>query len=91
MWNLVQLANAIHPLIEDVPAIQAALEVYPKTFEKAWPAMMASKLGFESYKKEPDSESFTELQKLLRVVETDMTIFYRRLANVAADDSEAGR
>ena len=88
MWNLVQLANAIHPLIEDVPAIQAALEVYPKTFEKGWPAMMASKLGFESYKKEPDSESFAELQKLLRLVETDMTIFYRRLAVIAADASE---
>ena len=88
MWNLVQLANAIHPLIEDIPAIQAALEVYAKTFEKAWPEMMASKLGLESYRKEPDSESFAELQRLLRLVETDMTIFYRRLATVAVDASE---
>ena len=86
MWNLVQLANAIHPLIDDIPAIQAALEVYPKTFDEAWPAMMASKLGFESYRK-PDGESFAELQRLLRLVETDMTIFYRRLAAVAADAS----
>ena len=86
MWNLVQLANAIHPLIDNIPAIQAALEVYPKTFDEAWPAMMASKLGFESYRK-PDGESFAELQRLLRLVETDMTIFYRRLAAVAADAS----
>jgi uncharacterized protein YdiU (UPF0061 family) len=84
-WNLVQLANAIHPLVEDVPALQAALEVYPKTFEKRWSEMMASKLGFESYQGESDSECFTELQTLLRLVETDMTIFYRRLVLVAAD------
>ena len=88
LWNLVQLANTIHPLVEDVPALQAALEVYPKTFEKEWTEMMASKLGFESYQGESDSESFTELQTLLRLVETDMTIFYRRLVLVAANASD---
>jgi uncharacterized protein YdiU (UPF0061 family) len=85
LWNLVQLANAIHPLVEDVPALQSALETYPKTFNERWPAMMASKLGFESYQGEPDNELFTELQTLLRLVETDMTIFYRRLALVDDD------
>ena len=88
LWNLVQLANAIHCLVEDVPALQAALEVYPKTFEKEWPEMMARKLGFESYQGESDSEFFTELQTLLRLVETDMTIFYRRLVLVGADASD---
>lgn len=88
LWNLVQLGGAIQPLVEDVPALQAVLEVYPKTFEKEWSEMMASKLGFESYQGESDSEFFTELQTLLRLVETDMTIFYRRLALVAADASD---
>lgn len=48
LWNLVQLANAIHPLVEVGPALQTALDVYPKTFNKEWPEMMASKLGFDS-------------------------------------------
>lgn len=86
LWNLVQLANAIHPLVDDVPALQTALDVYPKTFNEEWPKMMANKLGLESYRGASDDERFTELQSLLRLVETDMTIFYRRLALVRDDE-----
>lgn len=75
-WNLVQLANALHPLIEQVEPLQAALAVYDQTFEQSWQTMMTAKLGLSSF----DEQLCAELLNLLPQVETDMTIFYRKLA-----------
>ena len=79
-WNLGQLANAIYPLIEQVEPLQQALNVYTETFEQGWQAMMADKLGLNAFNPESDEELCSELLALLQLVETDMTIFYRRLA-----------
>ncbi len=80
LWNLVQLANAIYPLVEDVEPLQQALTVYNQTFDQGWNAMMADKLGFSSFVPETDAEICKELLSLLAEAETDMTIFYRKLA-----------
>ena len=80
LWNLVQLANAIYPLIEEVEPLQQALTVYNQSFDQGWNAMMASKLGLDVFNPETDAELCTELFALLAEVETDMTIFYRKLA-----------
>jgi len=80
LWNLVQLANAIYPLIEQVEPLQQALKIYSQTFDEGWNAMMADKLGFEKFNPESDGAIFAELLVLLAEVETDMTVFYRNLA-----------
>ncbi len=80
LWNLVQLANAIYPLIEDTELLQEALTVYNQTFSQGWQAMMAAKLGFKQFEPETDEELCQQLLSLLAEVETDMTIFYRKLA-----------
>lgn len=77
-WNLVQLANALYPLIKRVEPLKAALEVYNDTFEQSWQTMIAAKLGLTAF----DEELCNELLKLLPIVETDMTIFFRQLALV---------
>jgi len=82
LWNLVQLANAIYPLIEEVEPLQQALTVYNQSFDQGWNAMMASKLGLDVFNPETDAELCTELFALLAEVETDMTIFYRKLAQL---------
>lgn len=79
-WNLVQLANAIYPLVGDVEPLQQAMEVYSKTFDSGWQAMMVHKLGLKKFDLETDSELCQQLLALLAEVETDMTIFYRKLA-----------
>ena len=56
LWNLVQLANAIYPLIEQVEPLQQALQVYNTGFEQGWQTMMAQKLGLNSFVKETDVE-----------------------------------
>ncbi|MBF0301656.1 MAG: YdiU family protein [Desulfamplus sp.] len=81
-WNLAQLANAIYPLIEDVEPLQQALAVYSDRFKDKWQQMMAAKLGFRTFEVDVDANLTEELFKLLSMVETDMTIFFRRLALV---------
>lgn len=81
-WNLAQLANAIYPLLENQPlaAVQAALNVYKETYQQGWQAMMAAKLGLRAFEPAGDADLCAELFELLQSIETDMTIFYRRLA-----------
>ena len=85
LWNLVQLSNAIHPLIEDAEPLQQALTVYNKTFDQGWQAMMAQKLGLKAFNPETDEALCKELLALLAEVETDMTIFYRKLSVLDVD------
>ncbi len=87
LWNLVQLANALYPLIGAAEPLEQALAVYGETCEGAGQRMMARKLGLGDYDPARDDALVTELQAVLQQVETDMTLFYRRLAAVdfAAD------
>lgn len=84
-WNLVQLANAIYPLIEDVELLQQALKVYTDSFEQQWNQMMANKLGLAVYEPKMDEDLIKNLLQVLQLVETDMTIFYRNLALLTID------
>ena len=79
-WNLAQLANAIMPLIGEVEPLQRAIDAYPTTFDPAWRSMMAAKLGLREYDRASDETLIDELLGILQSVETDMTVFFRRLA-----------
>ncbi len=86
-WNLVQLANAIYPLINSAESLQKALTAFTSTFEHGWQTMMAGKLGLSAFNTVNDDRLATELLKLLQTAETDMTLFFRDLANIAADST----
>jgi serine/tyrosine/threonine adenylyltransferase len=81
-WNLGQLANAIYPLIGDVEPLQETLDVYTQVFGEQWQLMMTNKLGLSHFAPDQDDELFADLLALLQSVETDMTIFFRQLAEV---------
>ena len=81
-WNLVRLANAIYPLTEDAPPLEAALGQYVETFQQEYRSTMAAKLGLRAFDPATDMELFNELLTILQLVETDMTIFYRKLARL---------
>ncbi|MBY4678262.1 protein adenylyltransferase SelO [Marinobacterium arenosum] len=82
MWNLVQLANAIYPLLEHTEPFQRGLDAYADTYERANTRMLAHKLGLQDYQADSDDGLTTELLVILQLVETDMTLFYRCLAEV---------
>lgn len=85
LWNLVQFANALYPLIEEVEPLQQALDQYADHFQQGWQQMMAEKLGLSSFQAEGDESLIESLQEVLQVVETDMTIFFRQLSQLETD------
>ena len=81
-WNLMKLANALYPLLEEVEPLEAALASYAEHFDRGWRAMMAGKLGLSTFDPATDPALVEELMAVLGLAETDMTLFYRRLADV---------
>ncbi len=88
-WNLLQLANALWPLFENERALQAGLDRYVECFRSSYNAMMATKLGLLEFDDSRDAALIEQLDNVLQLVETDMTIFYRRLAQIELDRVEA--
>jgi serine/tyrosine/threonine adenylyltransferase len=86
-WNLLQLANAIYPLVKEAEPLQEALATYNTVFLQGWRGMMAAKLGLGSYVAETDDAVIGELIEILQLVETDMTIFFRNLTSVGSATS----
>ena len=80
-------------------ALEAALKSYRVTLESALDRKWAAKLGISRLVEDevdaggaprtPDTALVSELFELLAVVETDMTIFFRRLASVSAERDPA--
>jgi uncharacterized protein YdiU (UPF0061 family) len=83
-WNLFQLANAIYPLIEQAEPLREILNDYAMSYQQKWQSMRLQKLGLSTYDSS-DFELNSELQKILLLTETDMTIFYRKLADIPSE------
>jgi len=83
MWNLTRLAEAIYPLISNKAALQQALALYAASYEAGWWKMMAAKLGLGSFEANSDEGLIEELLEILVLVETDMSIFFRKLADLS--------
>ncbi len=88
-WNLAQLANAIYPLIGEVEPLQQALDLYGEHYRQGWQRMMAQKLGLAAFDPASDPPLVGALEAMLQLTETDMTLFYRALAEIGADAAEA--
>lgn len=89
LWNLLKLANALYPLIEETEPLQAILNEYQEEFKVAHLNMMKSKLGLVN-EDVNDKALVEELEAVLQRSETDMTIFFRTLANFKTEDSDKG-
>jgi serine/tyrosine/threonine adenylyltransferase len=79
LWNLLQLANAIFPLVDEAEPLEQALGNYKSAYEKQWLTMMRNKLGLMEEKPE-DAALVQQLLDAFSHVETDMTLFFRALA-----------
>jgi serine/tyrosine/threonine adenylyltransferase len=80
LWNLVQLANAIYPLVKESNAFEEILDNWKKSYHKEYLQMMALKIGLSSNKKS-DINLISDLEENLSLIETDMTIFFRLLSD----------
>lgn len=80
-WNLFQLANALFLLIKEAEPLEKILNGFQEQFLNAYLLMMRSKLGLQTIL-EADTILIADLEDLLVLSETDMTIFFRSLATI---------
>lgn len=85
-WNLFQLANALYPLIEEANDLEKILNDFKTKYDLEYIEMMKSKLGLNK-QNEIDTKLIAELELVLQLSETDMTIFFRELSNLKKEES----
>lgn len=97
LWNLVQLANALHGVAGDERVLQAGIDAYVARFNNGCRRMMAAKLGLLSGAAGTHADAVTDLSDsllgLIQRAETDMTILFRTLGALpicGVDDSGEG-
>ncbi len=79
LWNLMQLANALITLGGEPKPFEGILNRFRDNFEQRYVEMMLGKLGLTS-SQAGDEQLVGELEQALVLTETDMTIFFRALA-----------
>lgn len=88
-WNLVQLAQALIPLIEEAESLQKIVDGYPAIYQSGWQDMQAAKLGLAAFKGAEDLSLINDLLANLHASEADMTLFFRHLADYQFDAKQA--
>jgi uncharacterized protein YdiU (UPF0061 family) len=76
LWNLLQLGNALYPLIEDAAPLEEILDGYQTTYLPKHVRMMSDKLGLKT---EAEVDFIVDLETLLYQSEMDLTLFFRNL------------
>ena len=88
LWNLAQLANALLPLVGQTEPFEEGLQMYSASYQQQWRMMMAQKLGLQRFEPGTDLALTNELDRMLRLTETDMTIFFRCLADLDSSNDQ---
>jgi uncharacterized protein YdiU (UPF0061 family) len=83
-WNLAQFARSLAPLLDDLDPLRAAIDRYPNVVSTHYRSTMLRKLGLNGRADLAtlDDDLLTVLSGLLVELETDMTLFFRLLAQV---------
>jgi len=86
-WNLLKLANALYPLINDEASLKNIIHDFRLQYSQEYHTMMKSKLGLENFE-ESDVKLIDDLEKMFVFTEIDMTIFFRNLSQIQPRTSE---
>lgn len=87
-WNLIQLANAIYPLIEDVKPLEQSIRSFKTSYEQLWFDTINTKLGL-AIDGTHSAQLVSALEPTLQLTETDFTLFFRCLSSLSPDVIEA--
>lgn len=80
LWNLVQLANALYPLVDEAQPFQEIIEATDKIIDEKLHQMWKSKLGLYQ-DAQNDKILIASTLELLENSEVDMTVFFRNLSD----------
>ena len=85
LWNLECLAGAMKTLFDDIgisSALDEGLQTFVDVFQDGYSNMFLNKLGLTAKHVEQDATLIQEAIAVLQDAEIDMTIFFRKLADV---------
>lgn len=93
-WNLSRLAQAMLPILHEdkeqaIALAQQAVDAFPQKFLHANTLGMAEKLGLEAIGT-ADTALVEDLWQLLAQLELDFTLAFRRLADLAHEETTKG-
>lgn len=80
-WNLIQLANAIFPIVNNKEGLEDILTLYADLFWNRYDKMMGEKLGLD-FIKNTDAPLLLEWQKMMDKLQPDYTLFFQLLETV---------
>lgn len=83
-WNLLQLANALYPLIQDKDALKQIIEDFGTRFTEKYQSVMRAKLGLFS-QLPADVSLVKRLEQVMFICNMDYTIFFRLLGDINAE------
>jgi serine/tyrosine/threonine adenylyltransferase len=88
-WNCYALGQALLPLIGEVEAAQAALDVYQPAFAAKLDELLHAKLGLTQLEQPADADRalFDGMFALMQANGVDFTLFFRRLSGLKAADA----
>ena len=84
-WNLVQLANALVPLVDDPAPLQEIIDMFADEYTKRSQSMTRLRLGWGPEAMEHDNRLVQEMYSLFEPAEVDQVIFFRNLATVSVN------
>ena len=85
-WNLLRLAGALSPLIPDRTDLEHGIRTFANVYGEHSRKAMGDKLGLQNFDATDDS-LVEDLVTALHEQETDMTIFFRSLAELPTDST----
>jgi uncharacterized protein YdiU (UPF0061 family) len=89
LWNLSRFGGALLPLVGGTQDLEGVLQACAHSVEQLYREMMATKLGLSTAT--PEDGVIDDLHAVLQLRETDMTMFFRRLADMDVSASSFAR
>ncbi len=76
VWNLAQLAQALVPLVGEIPLLEASLNRFDDIYAAEFTRIFTAKLGLAK----PNVDFITDTLKMMANEGVDFTLFFKRLA-----------
>ncbi|RYZ59829.1 MAG: YdiU family protein [Chitinophagaceae bacterium] len=86
-WNLGCLGGALAPLFPDTEELVKIIDTYDDVYWQQFYTMMGKKIGLDSLRAE-DGGLLNDLEKMLRTVQPDMTLFFAALQTLPVDKND---
>lgn len=77
-WNLGCLGGAIAPLFANTEELVKIIDTYDDLFWAKYYSMMGNKVGLDNVT-QTDMSLFNDLERMMQIIQPDMTIFYQLL------------